>query len=138
MRVLIVEDDHAIVELLLAVFRRVGIDADVAADGLSALRKLRSETYSALLLDIMLPEVNGFEVVREMASFAPSLLQRTIIMTAASQSTLRDFDRSQVFALIRKPFDLEELLATITRCTAVNTSSPRRSYSLRAMSARHS
>lgn len=132
MNILLVEDDAAIVDLLLTVFRRVHIRADVATDGSAALKKLRSQTYSAMLLDIMLPGVNGFEVVRELASFAPAMLRRTIIMTAASQSTLRDFDESQVFALLRKPFDLEDLLGTITLCVSP-AGAVRRSYSLRAM-----
>lgn len=132
MKLLLVEDDAAIVDLLLTVFRRVHIQADVANEGAAALKKLRTQTYSALLLDIMLPGVNGFEVVREVASFAPAMLRRTIIMTAASQSTLRDFDESQVFAVLRKPFDLEALLATITSCVSP-AGSAMRSYSLRAM-----
>ncbi len=134
MKVLLVEDDSGIRELLSTVFNRVGIEFDVAVDGATALKKLRKNKYAVLLLDMMLPGVNGFEVVRELRSMAPDMLMRTIVITAASESTLRDFDRDEVFALLRKPFDLETLLATISRCVAPAMEiqgSPKRSYSLR-------
>ena len=132
MKVLIVEDDHSILELLSTVFRRAGLDFESAADGAAAIRKLRSVSYDVILLDLMLPLVNGFEVLREMRSFAPWLRNRTIVLTAAADATLRDFDRSEVFALIRKPFDLQKLLGEIKACGEQQSLDQRpRSYSMR-------
>lgn len=122
MKVLLAEDDCGIRDLMTTVLTRSGIEVDAVGDGATVLRQIRSTSYEAILLDLMLPDVNGFEVVRELRSTAPAILDRTIIVTAASESTLRDFDRTQVFALIRKPFDIDDLLGTIASCaTPVKT-----------------
>lgn len=125
--VLLVEDDPGIRALILAI---VGRDAkmtiDCAHDGSHALALLRAKRqYAVILLDLMLPKRNGFEVLREMRSFAPDLLKRTIVITAASDLTLRDFDRSVVFALLRKPFDITGLLACIEACAPGATTAAR-------------
>jgi DNA-binding response OmpR family regulator len=116
MKVLLIEDDGGIRDLIGIVLTRVGIEFDCAGDGAAGQLQLRSNKYAALVLDLMLPVVNGFELVRELRSFSPGMLDRTIIITAASESTLRDFDCDQVFALLRKPFDLDDLLSTVSRC----------------------
>jgi DNA-binding response OmpR family regulator len=121
MTLLIVEDDEGISHLLKTVLSRHGFDVDSVGDGATGIARLRSNDYSAVLLDLMLPKINGFEVIHEMRSWAPELLRRTIIITAASEATLRDFDRSQVFALLRKPFDLGELVTTIHACVELET-----------------
>lgn len=134
MKVLVAEDDAGIRDLLTTILSRVGIDVDVAADGATALKQLRANRHGAVLLDLMLPEVNGFEVIRELRAVAPSILDRTIVITAASESTLRDFDRSEVFAVIRKPFDVEELLGCIADCAerVPGNTRARSTYTLRA------
>ena len=69
----------------------------------------------------MLPWMNGFEVLREFDSCAPFLVPRTIVVTAASQATLRDFDSSRVFALLRKPFDLGQLRRAVRLCSGARS-----------------
>lgn len=114
---LIVEDDATISVLIAAICNRLGIQTDVAADGETALVHLRRRRYDALLLDLMLPKVNGFELLREVRSICPELLRRTIIITAAGPSTLRDFDGGGTFTLLHKPFDLGELADALLACT---------------------
>jgi len=136
MNVLLVEDDGGIRDLISTVLTRVGIQHDTAVDGRSAIQRLRTKSYSALLLDLMLPDWNGFEVMRELRAISPAMLRRTIVITAASESTLRDFDPKQVFAVLRKPFDLDELLRTLEQCASTSPGyheSAKRSYSLRAI-----
>ncbi len=123
MRLLVVDDDSAITALLVALFNRQGFLIETAANGEEAIEKLRSTEFSAILLDLMLPRMNGFEVIREIKSFAPALLQRTIVVTAASDATLRHFDQADVYALIRKPFELDELVGAVHRCAVVDPDS---------------
>ena len=123
MRLLVVDDDAAITTLLVALFSRQGFLIETAANGEEAIEKLRSAEYSAILLDLMLPRMNGFEVIRDIKSFAPALLERTIVVTAASDATLHHFDRSEVFALIRKPFELDELVGAVQRCAVIDPAS---------------
>jgi DNA-binding response OmpR family regulator len=115
-QILLVEDDRGIQGLISVIFSRRQIEVDVASDGGEALEKLRSRDYGALLLDLMLPRVNGFEVVRELKATKPEMLKRTIIVTAASDLTLRDFDHTQVLKLLRKPFSIGELVGWVDQC----------------------
>ena len=123
MRLLVVDDDAGITTLLVALFSRQGFLIETASNGEEAIEKLRSIEFSAILLDLMLPRMNGFEVIREMKSFAPVLLERTVVVTAASDATLRDFDHSEVHALIRKPFELDELVGAVQRCAVEDSAS---------------
>jgi two-component system, OmpR family, KDP operon response regulator KdpE len=110
-RALVVEDDPNIVDLIRSNLAVRGFDAVVSADGLRALRLLETESPDIVLLDLMLPEVDGFELcrqIRERSSVA-------IIVVSA-----RGGERDKVSALnvgaddyMTKPFSIEELLARI-------------------------
>src|SRR5688572_10595841 len=114
--ILLVEDDEPTRVLITALSARIGITAEWAADGETAVTMIRHRRYDALLLDLFLPKVNGFEVLREVRTIAPDLLLRTIIITAADEATLRDFDGGGTLAMLRKPFDVEDLLDALTSC----------------------
>lgn len=114
--VLLVEDDPGIQGLVSVLFARRGIGVDVVSDGEQALRLLRDRAYAVILLDLMLPHVNGFEVIRELKAQSPEMLQRTIVITAASDLTLRDFDPTQVRRVLRKPFAIADLISAVEQC----------------------
>ena len=115
--VLVIEDDDAIRVLISALCTRLGLNVELAADGAEGVALIRKRSYDALLLDLMLPKVNGFEVLREVRATAPSLLARTIILTAVSDATLRDFDGGGTLVLLRKPFDIADLHDALVACT---------------------
>jgi two-component system KDP operon response regulator KdpE len=106
-----VEDDPNIVDLIRSNLAVRGFDTIVSADGLRALRLLETEAPDIVLLDLMLPEIDGFELcrqIRERSSVA-------IIVVSA-----RGGERDKVSALnvgaddyMTKPFSIEELLARI-------------------------
>ena len=110
-RVLIVEDDPNIVDLIRSNLAVRGFDTFVSTDGSKALALLETEQPDMVLLDLMLPEVDGFELcrqIRERSSVA-------IIVVSA-----RGGERDKVTALnmgaddyMTKPFGIEELLARI-------------------------
>lgn len=114
--ILLIEDDEPTRVLITALCRRIGIEIDVAGDGVRGLELIRTRRYSALLLDLMLPRMNGFELLREVRACAPGLLARTIIITAVSDATLRDFDGGGTLALLRKPFDIADLVDALLSC----------------------
>src|SRR5687768_14344085 len=72
-RVLIVEDDESTAEAMAFHMRAAGLEAVVASDGLAGLRSLRSEPPDAVVLDLMLPGVDGWHVIREVREWAPRL-----------------------------------------------------------------
>lgn len=91
---------------------------DVARDGEIALQRLRSREYGAILLDLMLPRTNGFEVIRHLKCLSPAVLDRVIVVTAASQRTLEFLDAGVVRKVLRKPFDIDDLVAEVRECMA--------------------
>jgi CheY-like chemotaxis protein len=117
LRLLVVDDDESIQALMLAIFRRLDVIIDSALDGGSALDLLGRHHYDVIVLDLMLPRKNGFEVIRELKADHAELLDRTIVLTAASNQMLRQLtDVSLVHRVIRKPFDLEEFVEEVFSC----------------------
>jgi DNA-binding response OmpR family regulator len=105
-RALIVEDDPAIRRLVGKLLQRRGIDIDVANDGKQAIEKIRNGNYSVLILDLMVPEVNGFEII----DFVRKNQIRTpvAVVSAVSGQALTKLDTDIVKLVISKPFDVEE------------------------------
>jgi len=111
-RILIVEDDVRIAEPIAADLRRQGHVVDVAADGRSGLQFARTGVYDLLLLDIMLPEIDGIEMARQLrAERSPSLiLMLTARDTLGDKVTSLDVGADDY---VVKPVALEELSARI-------------------------
>jgi DNA-binding response OmpR family regulator len=118
-RVLVVDDDPAVCSLLEALLSREAIACETVGDGDAAVLRLRQQTYDAILLDLMLPGTWGFDIIRFLQAERPAMARRVIVVTAASNLTLRDFDTSAVYALLRKPFDIEALIATVRGCLSL-------------------
>ena len=117
--VLIVEDDLATQQLLGAVVRRNHFRGEVAGDGDAALRHLAATDFDLILIDLLLPRVDGFEVLRQVAETKPHLLRRTIVITAASEATYRECAPLQsVWSLLPKPFELSALEEQMLLCCA--------------------
>lgn len=111
MRVLVVEDEPDLLASLLQAVREDGYAADGAADGEEGLYKAESYDYDAVLLDIMLPGIDGWEVLRRL---------RKSKKTPVLMLTARDEVRDRVKGLdsgaddyVVKPFDIEEVLARL-------------------------
>ncbi len=86
-----------------------------------------------MILDLLLPTVNGFEILREVKNIAPGLLAKTIVVTAAAESTFRDCEEiSRVFAVMRKPFDVQGLEDQLLRIMSGGRGAPHRSPNSRA------
>lgn len=109
--ILIVDDDEPTQNLLRAVLRRCGYASEVASNGREAIALLSARTYAAVVLDVMMPEVGGREVVAFLGTAASSV--PVIICSAAGPAALAGFDPAVVKAIVRKPFDLDQLVATV-------------------------
>jgi len=117
-RVLVVEDDPAIGTLVETVLARRGFECETITDGNAAIHRLRTCSYDAVLLDLMLPGAFGFDVLRFLDAERPGMSKRVIVMTAASAATLRDFDASRIGGLLRKPFDIQSLIDHVEASSA--------------------
>jgi DNA-binding response OmpR family regulator len=113
-RVLVVDDDRAIRALVAKIVERAGFEVDTAADGAEALQLLEERDYGVLVVDLMMPKVDGFEVVARIGRRS-GRRPAVIVVTAAAESVaLRKLDGSVVHSVIRKPFDINVLGDLIT------------------------
>lgn len=105
-RALIVEDDPAIRRLVEKLLSRRHFAIDTAETGLEAVEKLRSRSYTVLILDLMVPELNGFEVIEFLKE--QNLRIPVAVVSAVSQQALTRLDLDIVKLVISKPFDVDE------------------------------
>lgn len=118
-RILVVDDDDAIRALLATILRRRGLEVDVARNGAEALERLGRCRYAVMLLDLMMPVVNGWEVLDRLADHDRSSRPIVIVLTAGTE--LRDLKADLVAGSVRKPFDVELLLDSVVACIAAIT-----------------
>ena len=124
-RVLVVDDDTGVQGLFNALLKRNGFAVDCAPNGREAFEYLRRGAYSVILLDLMMPDVNGFELLDRLERDSPSLLRRVIVMTGASQRAVEGLDPKRVWGLVRKPFDINEMVKSAKRCASGKAMEPR-------------
>jgi CheY-like chemotaxis protein len=104
-RVLIVDDDEPIRKLLSVVLRRRGVVSDLSADGAEAWGKLERCRYSLILLDLMMPRMNGFELIEKLGALDPAVRPSIIVLTAGARP--ENLPQNTVLAIVRKPFDVD-------------------------------
>lgn len=115
---LVVDDDPGLQGLFSTLLGRDGFSVDCAPDGRQAFEYLKRGSYSVILLDLMMPDVNGFELLDKLERDSPSLMRRVIVMTGAAQRVVDGFDRKRVWGFIRKPFDIDDLKKSVKDCAA--------------------
>ena len=111
MRILVVEDEPDLLRSLARALREEGYAVDTAADGEEGSYKAENSDYDAIVLDVMLPKLDGWQLLRRL---------RKTRKTPVMMLTARDASRDRVRGLdtgaddyVVKPFDLEELLARL-------------------------
>ena len=112
--ILIVDDDVHITKILREELKSVGYDVEVINDSTEALSRLQNEYYDLVLLDIKMPLVDGFEILKDLRQ--REYPGRVIIMTAFA-----DIENAMMARklgandFIAKPYDFDELLITIQK-----------------------
>jgi CheY-like chemotaxis protein len=119
-RILIVDDDAAIRTLLFTILRRRGLPVDTAKHGAEALERLGKCRYALMLLDLMMPVMNGWQVLDQVAAMDARMRPAVILLTAGTEPRSNNADI--VIGSIRKPFDVELLYDTVIGCISVVTS----------------
>ncbi len=107
-RVLVVDDEPAIRALVAKIVERAGLEVEVARDGAEAIDKLEARPYEVIVLDLMMPNVDGFgliDYIRERRAPRPAI----IVVSAGEPAALRQLDGALVHSVIRKPFDIDVL-----------------------------
>lgn len=119
--VLVVEDDPAIRRLVAMVLQRQGYRTETASDGVEAVLKLGVSEYDVIVLDLMMPNLDGFGFLGKLADSHPQRLQSVIVTSAASPNLIRERMKGQTFMVLPKPFDIHELVAAVRSCIAAQS-----------------
>lgn len=112
MKILYAEDEHKLSEAVMEVLKIEGYDAVAVYDGQQAVNKLFSEPFDGVILDVMMPELDGFQVLERMRSaqiFTPVLM---LTARSATDDIVQGFSAGADYYL-PKPFKMAELLARL-------------------------
>lgn len=124
--VLIVEDDSATRHLLEVLVRRNELQPALASDGATALEHLETSDFDVILLDLFLPVIDGWEILRRVSLATPHLLSRVLVVTAASPTECEDFEPIRsVWCVLHKPFELRALEDQLLRCRSAKLAAGR-------------
>ncbi len=115
-RVLLAEDEPNIVESLTFLLDRAGYEVSVETDGRKALNAALSDAPDVLILDVMLPELDGYEILRLLRSDSRATNLPIVMLTAKGQredrETALDYGADM---FITKPFANSEIVAAVER-----------------------
>lgn len=113
-QVLLAEDEPNIVESISFLLERAGFDISVETDGIGALNTAKSIIPDVMILDVMLPKMDGYEILRRLRGDQSTTSLPIIMLTAKGQKE----DREMAFAngadvFITKPFSNSEIVAAV-------------------------
>jgi len=113
-QILIVEDESNIVESLRFILEQAGFEVEIVSDGKAALSRLRRDRFDAVVLDLMLPGMNGFDVLKAMRADAELASLPVLVLTAKGQAQDRKTAEAiGANAFITKPFSNAEVVEQV-------------------------
>jgi CheY-like chemotaxis protein len=117
-RVLVADDDQAIRQLVCTIIKREGLEVDCVADGAEAIEQLRQNQYAVVLVDLMMPRVDGFGVIEHLKEHPPAYKPVVLVITAYADQTFKKVDPDVVTGVIRKPFEVSDVGNVIRLCVS--------------------
>ena len=111
-KVLVVEDDPTMAEMVAYNLKRQGLEVDVTADGAAGLRLGRSTDVALIVLDLMLPSLDGVQIARELRADRPDVPILMLTARTEEERKLAGFEAG-VDDYLTKPFSMDELVARV-------------------------
>ena len=127
MRILIVEDEYKLADVVAARLKKENYEVDISTDGEDGLYNAESGIYDLIILDVMLPKMNGFEILKEIRE--EKIESKVIMLTA--KSMLEDKLEGLTGGAndyVTKPFHIDELVARVNLQLRVDNSAPKKDY----------
>jgi chemosensory pili system protein ChpA (sensor histidine kinase/response regulator) len=115
-RVLVADDDQSIRQLVSTIVRREDLEVDSAADGVEAIEKLKQNDYAVVLLDLMMPRLDGFGVIEYLRNNPPAYKPVILVVTAYADQKFKAVDPTIVAGVLRKPFEIADLGSLVQLC----------------------
>lgn len=123
-RILVVDDDPIIRDLLVKILTMQELAVDVAEGGARAVELLGQHHYSVVLLDLMMPGVDGFSILDRIGGGEIVSPPVVLVVTAADRATIDRLDAQRIHGVIRKPFDPDEIARLVVACAEIKSRSP--------------
>jgi DNA-binding response OmpR family regulator len=98
--------------LLSRALKRAGFDPVEATDGQDAIEKLDGDSFDAIVLDLMMPRVDGFGVVQHLIDTYPRMVEKTVVVTAFPRAAATE-RLHHLCSVMSKPFEMTELIAEL-------------------------
>ena len=120
LNVLIIDDNEQITKMISSFLDMSNHDCTVVNEGKEGLELIKTKQYDSIVLDLAMPEFDGYEILDTLQSEDPSQLRKIIILTASTIpiETVRKFKELGVSACLQKPVDIDQLLSRITDATS--------------------
>ena len=119
-KILVVDDDDAIRTMVERILRREKFHVESARDGYEAIEKLSRNNYSTILLDLMMPRVNGLQVLRFLETERKAPKPWVIVMTANTNIASAAEGAKPLFRVLSKPFDIRQLVKYVRECVTLD------------------
>jgi CheY-like chemotaxis protein len=132
-RVLVADDDVEIRQLLSSVLRQQGLTVDLAEDGKEALDRLAETSYAVVVLDLLMPNIDGFGVIDQLRVREGKPMPIVLVVTGAEPRVIDTLDARVIHGIIRKPFDAEELGNLVAACADLRNRSAFETMAMAAM-----
>jgi DNA-binding response OmpR family regulator len=119
LNVLIIDDNEQITKMISSFLDMSNHDCTVVNDGKEGLELIKTKQFDSIVLDLAMPEFDGYEILDTLQKEDPSQIPKIIILTASSVSieTVRKFKELGVSSCLQKPVDIDQLLSRITSAT---------------------
>jgi CheY-like chemotaxis protein len=115
-RILVADDDPSIRQLLCTIVTRLGLRVDCVSDGVEAVEHLKKHEYSVILLDLMMPRLDGFGVIEYLKNNPPQYKPVVLVITAYADQKFKDVDPNVVAGVLRKPFEVGDVGSLVKNC----------------------
>jgi CheY-like chemotaxis protein len=116
-RVLVVDDDAEVRRILVASVRAKGLPIDEAADGNAAIDLLKEHRYAVVLLDLLMPGVDGFAVLAAIGHHDnPPIV---LVVSGAERRILEQLDSNRIHGIVKKPFDPLDVADIVAACAEI-------------------
>jgi CheY-like chemotaxis protein len=118
-RVLVVDDDPSLRLLLASLLSQRGLEVSTASDGHQAMDLMRGQRFAVVILDLLMPGTDGFQVLDELKRSDGSFTPVVLVLTGADRTIVERLDPQRIHGVVRKPFDPEELASVVVACAEI-------------------